>query len=429
MNTFIQIFVTTALTSGFLYSVIAYLGMRRLGYDSLSVNKKIGDFIDSYSVKELLNIERLSLAAKKILNFIYGDSFFEKFAPSIIIDLGISIALVISLVVNYQTEKHLIVEYNEIQQRADPFLFEMGNNPLNKTIWENAFKKIGYRQTRYEYDDSISVKIRERQEYYDISFAKEILKSANSTKLCAYYMLKGHFANPGFQYFNVLFLFIFNLILDFLSLGITIYFLEAFSKKDSISYPSKRRLNCLTYVALIATIFLLFTIASNSYYIFLAGFGSLFKDALIPFWLITINAIFVSLGWPMVMRPNKDLLEKIILWSVMISWMYILLNGTIYGITKWWKIFQTISDLSLEPYYSLFSIQSMLSLTILFPLVIVTLTILILIIFKVFVEPLKAVLFAYVGFSVQEGSSSYLAALVTLLTILTSFVFAMSGSD
>ena len=424
---FIQIFITVGLTSGVLYSIIVYSGIKRFRLDRDKIEVFLEEKIKRFGAPAIKNLIRPILL---VYSFVYGESHGRRLLASLIIGLCVSLGALIFAYTEYQSSKdELTEEFSYLEQNTDPWLYSIATEEENKEVWARA-KDYRIRMVflfpglEYVNSDNLSVKIRDHEDQFDLGLEQAIIQQPNSSELGMLLLFGGHYLNEirddsvfGNLIASFFILLSYNVFLDFIAASFILKLLS-----NHLAFVNFKNY-LISSVKLILLSSFLFFIALLSYVIFFGGFSKIFLYlAGLTFSILVILA-FVLFALE---APKGERLKTLGGCS-----FFLLLPGVaiffVIDMTK--RIFNGVYTLVFQG-YPIFDISypHLLASTTLIPLILCITCLLVIGALKLISEPLREAVKSFIGFTVEEAGSSHIAACVGILTFLTALIIAFAGA-
>lgn len=278
---FLIAFLPVFLGSGLLLGMIYVLVMRAIRVDRTNVEAWFEAQRHRLQSGPIPIIEKAQPVMVGALYAIYGRTALRRFGTSFVVGLLFT-STIFGLV--YWRYKHVSATVREIkaqlEQNADSVLYNYVTNPQLKPEYEKPQQQrammVGDQVIIEDvYTGGIYDELRNRESNFQPRLVASVFAHPARIELTLLFLLEGSYIHPGFQWLDSLFVFIFNVALDFVSVTIAIAFLRLLG--DSPSFP----MAIITFVLTLCSTLACAGVSFLSYSFFFRGNTGFFWQVLI----------------------------------------------------------------------------------------------------------------------------------------------------
>jgi hypothetical protein len=254
-------------------------------------------------------------------------------------------------------------------------------------------------------------------QYYD-NLQLRIARDPDRAELTLLFLVEGDYRDPGFQFGDALFLFLFNIILDFASVTATIRALRRLSGEFTLR-------NILTILLWVGFTFLCLLAAFLSYRLFFRGHRAVFEDlaefavgmGMALLYLFILYKIYKFCRNPDVTGTDYFY----VFWFLFISsWILFVACG---ALTLSWSSL-SYSSLELTNWRDLYSFPYILAVTTLVPACTSLAAFILILSLKVTSEPARILQWSYMTFVKEEVGGRQASAIILGLGIVAGAIMA-----
>src|ERR1700704_1329574 len=245
---FLIAFFPVFLGSGLLLGMIYVLVMRAIRVDRANVEAWFDAQRHRLQLGPIPIIEKAQPVMMGALYAIYGRTVLRRFGTSFVVGLLFTSTIFGLVYSRYKNVSATVREIKtQLERNADSTLYNYVTNPQLKPEYEKSRQKrvimVGD-QVMIEdlYTGGIYNELRNRESDFQPRLVASIFAHSARVELTLLFLLEGSYIHPGFQWLDSLFVFIFNVALDFASVTIAIAFLRLLG--DSPSF----RMAIITFV-------------------------------------------------------------------------------------------------------------------------------------------------------------------------------------
>jgi hypothetical protein len=311
-----------------------------------------------------------------------------------------------------------------LEREADPKLYSYVTDPMLRPEYVKAGQQRYVREgteggLEYVYDGGIYTELRERSQNFQSRLVARIFADPASVELTLLFIIEGNYLDPGFQGLDSMFLFGFNVLLDFLSVTIIIVCLRRLGNKPSF------RTGIQTFGYALCGTLGCAIIAFLSYRLFFRGNTGFFWQLLIllPLSLgATLIGIVFIVGVAISYFRGNELSnsERIV---TIAQGAFIGLLG-IQGLRYFWSFSQSAS-LGIVKWRDIFSLPYVLAGTTLLPATLSVIAFCLILIAKVVVEPGRVLPEAYMTFVKDEVGGTQASGFIVIISVLIGVVVGL----
>jgi hypothetical protein len=308
----------------------------------------------------------------------------------------------------------------QLEIDADPILHNYFTNPELRPVYDRSqatiWRKVGpelvseYQFTGAPYDE-----LRDRTLSFQPHLVAKIFADPARVHLTLLLLLDGTYINPGFHRIDSIFLFIFNVILDFLSVTITIYSLQRLEPPNT-SFRKAIAAFVYAFCGTLASA----VVAFLSYRLFFRGNTSFFWQAffVLPLSLFaavtglafSFQFLYLMFRWVAKRDPPED--------SAAIGYFVFAFAGCglgLDGLAYVWSYLHRAS-VGLTSWRDVFSFPYVLAGTTLIPATLTVAVFVLMLAAKMIAEPARLLQWSYMTFVKQEVGGTHGGAGAAVLT-------------
>lgn len=231
MARFFEAFIPAFLGTGVTFGVIYVLLMRALRLDRQKVEAWFeGQRLRMQSGRPVPILEKSQPVMLGALRAVYGRTAPARLIASFFVGLFITLGIAATLYYRYTLSSQMLQGKKAAVERiADPKLYEYVTDPRLRDVYRKSLEmevvavgKSGQPLRAPLYKGGIYDELRDRVQNYGPRLVDAISADPDRSALTLLFLVEGSYLEPGFQWKDVLFLFLFNAIVDFASVTICI---------------------------------------------------------------------------------------------------------------------------------------------------------------------------------------------------------------
>ena len=418
-------FVVACLSSGLLYGIIYILLLRAIRVNRQTVEAWLEHQRQRLASGPVPVIETLHPIMLSALYAIYGRGIARRFGTSFCIGLLFS-GIVFGVLYYEYRQVPLAVRLTKVslERKVDPFLYKYATTPELASDYAKAFEKQyippqddrGMGTWLLKYDDPLSLQIRKARYDYDSHFLAAMSGNADRVSLTLLHLFEGDPYSPGLRGADACDLFIFNVLLDFVSITIVIESLRWLGRDLSFG-----RAGLSFFMAGAGTVICCLT-SFLSYSMFLRGNTRFFVQLLLwmPLSLGALAAAIAACGGAVYALIRKVEDTVLLVFGCVLSTCLLGAAG-IYGIRTIWGDWRYGLNAGI-PWRDFPHPPYVLALTTFIPAALVSLAFGLVLIGKLAAEPTRIIPEAYMTFVKEEVGGTHAYGIIALLGLITGAI-------
>jgi len=354
---------------------------------------------------------------------IYGRSARRRLITSLFVALFFSVVILSSTCFGYARVKSSMRERkSQIMQEADPKLYAYVTDPKLASEYEKAkqlapFSLGSERHQTYAYEGGIYEELRSRCIVYQAKVAERLAADPDCLELTVLFLIEGTIIEPGFRVGHAALLFLFNVLLDFLTVTIAIVCIKQLGDNPTSA-------NAASAFSLVMVLtFLCFTSSFLSYRAFFRGNTGVFGPVLLILPISVVAAILglsgITSGLASCFKP-QDYSRGEVIFSIILVLLGI---PGFFGLRHVWLLWGGSSlgviwhDLTIPPY--------ILAATTLIPVTLTLIALGLALLAKLVAEPVRLLPWAYMTFVKEELGGTQASGIILLVSVLAGAVLGL----
>jgi hypothetical protein len=418
---FLIVFIPSALGSGLLFGAIYVAVAKELKIDRQRIEERFEKLRSRLGAGPFPIFQMALPFMLGAVTAIFGRTVSRRLLSSFVLTMVFTSCMFSILAWRYRnTSSETQIRKSQVEREADPVLYEYTHNPklIPEYLKSEESIPISNGASLYKYTTGIYNELHVREmEYYD-NLQLRIARDPDRAKLTLLFLVEGDYRDPGFQFAEALFLFLFNMILDFASVTATIRALRRLSGEFTLR-------NILTILLWAGFTFFCLLAALLSYRLFFRGHWAVFKDfaefavgmGMGLLYLFILYKIYKFCRSPDVTGTDYFY----VLWFLFISsWILLVACG---ALTLSWSSL-SYSSLELTNWRDLYSFPYVLAVTTLVPACTSLAALILILSLKVTSEPARILQWSYMTFVKEEVGGRQASAIILGLGIIAGAIVA-----
>jgi hypothetical protein len=418
---FLIVFIPSALASGFLFGAIYVAVAKELKVDRQRIEERFEKLRSRLGAGPFPIFQTALPFMRGAVTAIYGKTVSRRLLTSFVLSMVFTSCMFSIIAWRYRnTSSKTQIRKSQVEREADPVLYEYTHDPklLPEYLKSEESVPVSNGVSLYKYRTGIynELHVREMQ-YYD-NLQLRIARDPDRAKLTLLFLIEGDYRDPGFQFGEALFLFLFNTILDFASATAAIRALWRLSGEFTLR-------NILTILFWVGSTLLCLLAAFLSYRLFFRGHWAVFEDfaefavgtGMALLYLFILYKIYKFCRDPDVKGTGYFSVLGFLFfssWIPLVAWAALTLS--------WSSV--SHSSLELTNWRDLYSFPYVLAVTTLAPACTSLAAFILILLLKVTSEPARILQWSYMTFVKEEVGGTQASAIILSLGILVGAIVA-----